>query len=189
MGGADKGEFEELLRPHLRVAPRLAFGLLQDRVEAEDAVQEAALKAWRRFETFRGGAFRPWFLGIVANQCRTVRRGRWWNVIRLAQPEAPQLSPDPVRGADLRRALVELRRGARGGPAKDLSPPLPPTPTPPPPPPPPPPAQPPPTPAPPRPATRRDRHRPRPHDSRRQIPNQPRPAAAEAASCLRGGGP
>jgi len=113
MGGTDKGEFEELLRPHLGVAARLAFGLLQDRVEAEDAVQEAALKAWRRFETFRGGAFRPWFLGIVANQCRTVRRGRWWNVIRLAQPEAPQLSPDPVRGADLRRALLELRRGQR----------------------------------------------------------------------------
>jgi len=40
-------------------------------------------------------------------------RGRWWNVIRLAQPEAPQLSPDPVRGADLRRALLELRRGQR----------------------------------------------------------------------------
>ena len=45
MEGADKDEFEELLRPHLGVAARLAFGLLQDRAEAEDAVQEAALKA------------------------------------------------------------------------------------------------------------------------------------------------
>lgn len=109
MGGANKAEFEELLRPHLAVAARLAFGLLQDRAEAEDAVQEAALKAWRRFETFRGGPFRPWFLGIVANQCRTVRRGRWWHVIRLAQPEATRPGPDLMTRADLRRALLELR--------------------------------------------------------------------------------
>ena len=33
MEGADKDEFEELLRPHLGVAARLAFGLLQDRAE------------------------------------------------------------------------------------------------------------------------------------------------------------
>lgn len=113
MGRTSKGEFEELLRPHLGVAARLAFGLLQDREEAEDAVQEAALKAWRRFETFRGGPFRPWFLGIVANQCRTVRRGRWWNVIRLAQPEAVRPGPDLLTGADLRRALLQLRPGQR----------------------------------------------------------------------------
>ena len=110
MGRTSKGEFEELLRPHLGVAARLAFGLLQDREEAEDAVQEAALKAWRRFETFRGGPFRPWFLGIVANQCRTVRRGRW---LRLAQPEAVRPGPDLLTGADLRRALLQLRPGQR----------------------------------------------------------------------------
>jgi len=35
MGGANKAEFEELLRPHLAVSARLAFGLLQDLAEAE----------------------------------------------------------------------------------------------------------------------------------------------------------
>ena len=47
MGGPNKSEFEDLLRPHLGVAARLAFGLLQDRAEAEDAVQEAAPRTAR----------------------------------------------------------------------------------------------------------------------------------------------
>src|SRR5262249_38772862 len=41
----------------------------------------------------------------------------------------------------------------------------------------------------PRPAARGDRHGPRPHGGRRQVSNQPRPAAAATASCLRGGDP
>ncbi len=62
--------------------------MLHDRAEAEDAIQEAALKSWRHRSRLRCAAdFRPWFLGIVANQCRTVRRGRWWTLIRLPEIE------------------------------------------------------------------------------------------------------
>jgi RNA polymerase sigma-70 factor (ECF subfamily) len=58
--------------------------MLKDRPAAEDAVQEAALKSWRKLDRFRAGAdLRPWFLAIVANECRTARRSRWWQVIRL----------------------------------------------------------------------------------------------------------
>ena len=60
--------------------------MLNDRNAAEDAVQEAALKAWRGFGRFRAGAeMRPWFLAIVANECRSVRRSRWWKVLRFAE--------------------------------------------------------------------------------------------------------
>jgi RNA polymerase sigma-70 factor (ECF subfamily) len=57
--------------------------MLNDRAAGEDAVQEAALKAWRKLGQFRPGSdLRPWFLTIVANECRSSRRSRWWQVIR-----------------------------------------------------------------------------------------------------------
>ena len=82
--------FAELLEPVLDPAFRLAMTMLKDRSAAEDAVQEAALKSWRKLDQFRPGAdLRPWFLGIVANECRTSRRSRWWQVIRSDQARIP----------------------------------------------------------------------------------------------------
>jgi RNA polymerase sigma-70 factor (ECF subfamily) len=84
--------FDELLAPVLDPAFRLAMTMLNDRSAAEDAVQEAALKTWRKLGSFRpDAALRPWFLAIVANECRTARRGRWWRVIR--SDDASRLSP------------------------------------------------------------------------------------------------
>jgi RNA polymerase sigma factor (sigma-70 family) len=79
--------FEELVRPLLRQAFHLAQSMLLDRHEAEDAVQDATLNAWRSFGQFRdhGGGLRPWFLKIVANQCRSRLRSRWWQVWRRAE--------------------------------------------------------------------------------------------------------
>jgi RNA polymerase sigma-70 factor (ECF subfamily) len=80
----DGRAFDELLAPVLDPAFRLAMTMLKDRGTAEDAVQDAALKAWRTLGRFRSGAeLRPWFLAIVANECRTLRRGRWWGVLRF----------------------------------------------------------------------------------------------------------
>jgi RNA polymerase sigma-70 factor (ECF subfamily) len=80
----DGHAFDELLAPVLDPAFRLAMTMLKDRGAAEDAVQEAALKAWRAIGNFRSGAeLRPWFLAIVANECRSARRGRWWRVLRF----------------------------------------------------------------------------------------------------------
>ena len=76
--------FAELLEPVLDPAFRLAMTMLKDRTAAEDAVQEAALKSWSKLDRFRAGAdLRPWFLAIVANECRTARRSRWWQVLRF----------------------------------------------------------------------------------------------------------
>jgi RNA polymerase sigma-70 factor (ECF subfamily) len=82
----DGRAFEELMAPLVDPAFRLAMTMLKDRQAAEDAVQESALKAWRHLDRFRSGSsLRPWFLSIVANQCRDVRRARWWGVQRLAE--------------------------------------------------------------------------------------------------------
>jgi RNA polymerase sigma-70 factor (ECF subfamily) len=87
----DSAAYGELLEPVLDPAFRLAMTMLKDRSAAEDAVQEAALKSWRKLDRFRYGAdLKPWFLAIVANECRTARRSRWWQVIRTDNPGEPR---------------------------------------------------------------------------------------------------
>jgi RNA polymerase sigma-70 factor (ECF subfamily) len=101
---------EALLAPLLLPAYRLAFGMLRSREEAEDAVQEAALSAWKHRQRFRAGAdARPWFFAIVANHCRSFRRSRWSRLLRLADPVVPtQADEDVDADLDLRRAVSGL---------------------------------------------------------------------------------
>jgi len=107
----DRTAFDALVGPLIEPGYRFAFGMLHDREAAEDAVQEAAFKAWTRLENLRpGSSIRPWFFGIIANQCRSTRRTRWWTVVKLEAPRRIINSPEDqiVRGADLRRALRRL---------------------------------------------------------------------------------
>jgi RNA polymerase sigma factor (sigma-70 family) len=107
----DRAAFDELVGPLVDQGFRLAFGMLHDREAAEDAVQEATVRSWRKLSNLRPGTeMRPWFLAIVANQCRTVARGRWWSVIRLEETRAAGggFEDRIVRGADLRSALRKL---------------------------------------------------------------------------------
>jgi RNA polymerase sigma-70 factor, ECF subfamily len=101
-------EFDSLVGPYLEAGYRTALAILRDPDEAHDAVQEAALKAWRRLGQLRDGrSSRAWFLAIVANQCRSTRRGRWWSVVRL--PQIERVSEDIDAGTtDLGRALSRL---------------------------------------------------------------------------------
>jgi RNA polymerase sigma-70 factor, ECF subfamily len=95
----DGRAFDELLAPVLDPAFRLAMTMLKDRDVAEDVVQESAIKAWRKLGRFRSGAeLRPWFLAIVANECRTVMRGRWWGVLRF--PDLRRAAPPDASWAD-----------------------------------------------------------------------------------------
>lgn len=108
--GGDRASFDALLDPLVEPAYRLAYGMLFDRAEAEDMVQDAALRAWGAMARFREGSdFRPWFLTIVANCCRTRRRRRrleigWLGANRAAA--APAGSTEA--SLDLRRALEAL---------------------------------------------------------------------------------
>ena len=108
----DAAAFDALLAPLLDPAYRLAVVLLQDRAEAEDAVQEAALKAWGKLGQLRGdrGKLRAWFLSVVANECRMARRRGWWGVLRLAdvEPAGGVDEESLVRGMDLQRAIGKL---------------------------------------------------------------------------------
>jgi len=62
---SDNGSFEHIILPHLDAAHNFARWFIRNSDDAEDVVQEACLRAFRYFGTFRGGNARPWLLRIV----------------------------------------------------------------------------------------------------------------------------
>jgi RNA polymerase sigma-70 factor, ECF subfamily len=108
----DRAAFEVLVGPLIDQGFRLAFGMLHDREAAEDVVQEATVRSWRKLGNLRAGTpMRPWYLAIVANQCRSVFRSRWWSVIlaeTVAGRSRDEFEDRIARGADLRAALRRL---------------------------------------------------------------------------------
>ena len=73
----DLDAYEALLRCYQHDAQRAAFLVLRQREEAEDAVQEAFVRAWDRIDQFDARrSFRPWLLKIVTNEARDRRRTR-----------------------------------------------------------------------------------------------------------------
>lgn len=67
-----RARFERLVLPHLDAAYSLAGWLVRDDAQAEEAVQESFLRAFRFFEGLRGDDARPWLLGIVRNTCYSL---------------------------------------------------------------------------------------------------------------------
>ena len=63
--------FEESVLPHLDAAYNLARWLTRNDQDAQDAVQEACLRAFRFFPSFHGGDARAWLMKIVRNACYT----------------------------------------------------------------------------------------------------------------------
>jgi RNA polymerase sigma-70 factor, ECF subfamily len=105
--------FDAVIGPHLDAGYRTALAILRDPDAAHDAVQEAALKAWRKLNQLREGRpSRPWFLAIVANQCRSERRGHWWSVIRMPDVDAAE-SEAKTDTIDINRELGKLPREDR----------------------------------------------------------------------------
>ena len=111
----DVSAYEELVHRHRDLALRTATVVGGDAGEAEDAAQEAFVKAYAALGRFRPDApFRPWLLRIVANEARNRRRSagrRQGLVLRAAEDRRPGLdaAPSPeaaVLDQERRAALV-----------------------------------------------------------------------------------
>jgi RNA polymerase sigma-70 factor, ECF subfamily len=111
----DGAAFGTLVDAHAEVAFRTAYLVTGDAAEAEDAAQEAFVKAYRALDRFREGSpFRPWLLRIVGNTARNRRRsaGRRLGIRLRAEAEspAPRTAPSPeaeVLGHERRRELLD----------------------------------------------------------------------------------
>jgi RNA polymerase sigma-70 factor (ECF subfamily) len=81
-GAADVGDsgkaerFKALALPLLDDIYTLARYLLRSTSDADDAVQECYLRAFRHFDTFNGGAIKPWLFAILRNVCHASFAGR-----------------------------------------------------------------------------------------------------------------
>ena len=108
-------DFDAVIGPLVESGLRLAFSMLGDRAEAEDATQEAITKAWRSLARLRDRSqVRPWFLAIVANQCRNVRRTHWFRTLRLPTfYQSARGREVDVERLDLERAMERLSLGDR----------------------------------------------------------------------------
>ena len=127
--GGDADAYSDLVRSHQQIAFRTAMLITRNAADAEDAAQEAFVKAWRALPRFREGQpLRPWLLTIVANEARNRRRsaGRPRGAVaarrrrgasdRRRRPPRPRRRSSPARSRE--DLLAGLARAARRRPAR-----------------------------------------------------------------------
>lgn len=106
---APSGDFTSWVEPHLPVLRRYAARLVPT-ADADDVVQEALVRAWRRWSTYddQRGAPLPWLLAIVADRARRHRR-------RASRPAAlaDVATPPAPSDLDLERAVARLSERQR----------------------------------------------------------------------------
>jgi RNA polymerase sigma-70 factor (ECF subfamily) len=110
----DTRAFGELVMAHQGFVYNLALRAVGDPDEAQDAAQEALLRAWQALPTFRGDSqFRTWLYRIVINLCynRRPRLRREAAEMSLEQDEdcfvAPEAGPERQAEAAERKALLQ----------------------------------------------------------------------------------
>lgn len=122
----DKAAFGGLIRLHQRRVYACAVHMLGDRGEAEDAVQETFLRAWRAIDRFDGRAeLSTWLYRICINvSLNTLRRRKRVDAADIADPRVPEPAADPTQGqTDPRHAAQAIQLYGRLATALDaLSP-------------------------------------------------------------------
>ena len=122
LAGHDQA-FARIMRRHNRLLFRTARAILKDDAEAQDALQEAYLRAWRALATFRADArLSTWLVRIVANEALARLRRRGAQVVPLSASWEPQddgwemtmqANPDEQPEAQALRAQIRRQIEAR----------------------------------------------------------------------------
>jgi RNA polymerase sigma-70 factor (ECF subfamily) len=72
----DLPSFNTLVNRHQTALYNLCLRMLRDSALAEDATQDAFIKAWTAIGSFRGGLVRPWLMRIATNRCYDILRSQ-----------------------------------------------------------------------------------------------------------------
>lgn len=92
---------------------RVAYGLLLNRTDCADAVQEALLRAWEKRNTLRDESlFRTWLTRILINECYSIHRRAKWERPSERLPEPPPM-PGPDADPEVFRILFSLNEKLR----------------------------------------------------------------------------
>ena len=114
----DREAFEMIIRTHSRALFAIAYGILQNREEAEDAVQDALVKAWKtRWRVRDPEKFRAWLATIARHQAHDIFRKRRNLLLseHITEPSEPEPSDTTALDRQLHSALAalpELHRAA-----------------------------------------------------------------------------
>lgn len=96
MSAIDRETFSNLIREYTPNLYRLAFGILHNREDAQDAVSESVLKAYEKLHTLRKTeSFRPWMMQITANEAKRIYARNRKNVpVEAIEEYMPQFRDD-----------------------------------------------------------------------------------------------
>ncbi|MBQ8312578.1 MAG: RNA polymerase sigma factor [Clostridia bacterium] len=87
-------DFTALCQAHMPGLYRMSMALVHNHADAQDAVQQALMKAWAARDRMRPGAERAWLMRIVINESRNVQRQRMRMVPVERLPEQAYTPPD-----------------------------------------------------------------------------------------------
>ncbi len=105
--------FREATLPHLDALYTVARYFTRNMTDADDAVQECYLRAFRHFDGFRGGAIKPWLVAILRNVCRAEYARRSHMVPTDFEPdELDQSWPVWQEEQDTPEDAIRRRQGA-----------------------------------------------------------------------------
>ena len=113
--GRRRSRFENVVLPHLDAAYALARWLTRNDADAADIVQEAVLRAYRYFDTYREGNAKSWLLRIVRRTCYSwLERNRPADVVPLeAEAGEQDGSTTTLQAAGNTEALLQSRSDLR----------------------------------------------------------------------------
>jgi len=106
----DQADFGELVRTYQNAVYNLCYRMLGERTEAEDAAQEAFLRAYSHLDRYEPGrSFKTWLLSIASNHCidRLRKRRLTWLSLDEALPPSAALHGEAVEPED---AVIEQER-------------------------------------------------------------------------------
>ncbi len=114
----DREAFEMIIRAYSRTLFAIAYGILQNREEAEDVVQDSLVKAWKtRWRVRDPEKFPAWFATIARHKAHDVFRKR--RTVPLSEQVTEPIEPEPANTSGLDQklhsalaALPELHRAA-----------------------------------------------------------------------------
>lgn len=105
----DEAQYITLSKEHMPALYRVAYSIVRNRQDAEDAVQQTLLNAWRHRSRARAGSERAWMMRILVNECYTILRRRGKSI---PMDELPCSSADAEDTA-LREAIRALPESLR----------------------------------------------------------------------------
>jgi RNA polymerase sigma-70 factor (ECF subfamily) len=109
-----RGRFETVVLPHLDAAYALARWLTRNDADAADIVQEACLRAFRYFDSYREGDAKSWILKIVRRACYDwIERNRPAEMVPLETDGDPESAVNSAPAALDANGLLESRSDLR----------------------------------------------------------------------------